>query len=465
MKRYGLTILMAVVLAGLASYVYWVELPSERTKTLAETQEKKLLPFEEKDISGLTVRTESGEVVLAPDEHRAWKITAPLQTEADSREVEALLRTLVLGKISRVVEEKTAALAPFGLEKPSTVLTVTAGSRKETLSLGDSGPISSTLYAMRASDPKILLTTLAPKDFLNKTLLTFRKKEVLRFEENRVERLRLTYPNSETVLYREDQAGQADKKKWKIRFPIEAEADQTAVRTLLFKLEALKALGFIDPGPQQASLLQQLTKPQAKITVHAAGADQTVKLFQLDPSSGEAYAVTTPEASIYRIDPAAIKELTKDLFALQDKRLLGVDREEIAMLAVKTREEQYVLINQNGDWVMEDQPGEKLDQQKVNLFVSRVVDLPAELRVVKEAGPLAPYGLASPSAELTATGKDGKMRGRLVLGARLGGAVGLAYAMGQGLPGIYQVRSDILTQIPTKRELVVKADQAADKKS
>ena len=458
MKRYQLTVLMGILLAGLGAYLYFVEFPAERSRDLTETRENKLLPFEEHEVTGLKVRTETGEVVLAPGEGRNWRISAPLSAHADTREVEALLRALALGKISRVVEEKTAALAPFGLDKPSVVLTVSAGTRQETLSLGDSGPISNTLYAMRASDRKVLLTTLSAKDVLNKTLLTFRRKEVLRFDQTQVDRLRLTYPGTEILLQQVPLSGQPKqtaKKKWMVRYPIETQADQIEVRRLLMKLEDLKALGFVDPGPRHAVLLQRLTKPDLKITLGAAGGDQTVKLFQLDPASGEAYAVTTAESPIARINPMAIKDLTKDLFTLQDKRLLGVERDEVARLAVKTREEQYVLLNRNGEWILEDQPDQKLTQETVDLFVSRVVDLPAELRVIKHTGPLAPYGLSSPAAEFTATDKDGKPLGRVVLGTREGG---LVYAMGH-LPGLYQARPDLLTQIPAKRDLAASSDK------
>ncbi len=458
MKRYWFTILLAVVLAGLGAYLYVVELPEQRTQVLSETQEKKIVPFELDEITGLSVRSDQAEIVLAPGENRTWKITAPLQTDADSREVDSLLRALVLGKVSRVVEEKAAALAPFGLEHPSVVLTVRAGSRQESLSLGDAGPISSTLYAMRASDQKVLLTDLAPKTFLNKTLMTFRDKQVLRFDQTKAERLRLTYPKTEIVLY---QTTENDKKKWKIRAPVEADADQNAVRTLLFKLEDLKALGFIDPSPEHAALTKKLTKPQVKVTVHVAGADRTVKLFQPDPASGEAYAVITAEAPIYRINPPVIKDLTKEVFALRDKRLLGIDLSDLAMLAVKTRGEDYVLINQNNEWALEDQPGEKLKQEAVDLLVSRVVNLPAELRVTEREGPLAHYGLTHPAAEFTATAKDGKRRGRVALGTRVGG---LVYAGGQGLPGIYEARADLLTQIPTKDELLAKSAQPSSTK-
>ena len=454
MKRYGFTILLALILAGLGAYRYFVDLPAERRQVLTETQEKKIVPFEMGEITGLSIRSDQAEVVLTSGENRTWKITAPLQTDADSREVDSLLRALMLGKVSRVVEEKAPALAPFGLEHPSAVLTISAGSRHETLSLGDAGPISSTLYAMRASDRKVLLTDFTPKAFLNKTLMTFRDKQVLRFDQTKAERLRLTYPKTEFVLY---QMAENDKKKWKIRAPFEADADQMAVRTLLFKLDDLKALGFIDPGPEHAALTKKLAKPDAKITVHVNGTDRTVKLFQPDPASGEAYAVTAAEAPIYRINPTMIKDLTKEAFALRDKRLLGMDLPDLAMLSVKTRGEQYVLVNQNNEWVLEDQPGEKPKQEAVDLFVSRVVNLPAELRVTEREGPLARYGLTHPVAEFTATAKDGKRRSRMALGTSVGG---LVYATGQGLPGIYQARADLLTQIPTRSELLAKAGQA-----
>jgi hypothetical protein len=119
---------------------------------------------------------------------------------------------------------------------------------------------------------------------------------------------------------------------------------------------------------------------------------------------------------------------------------------------VKTPTEQYVLINQQNEWVLEDQPTKDLDQQAADLFVSRVANVPAEERVVKQAGPLAPYGLVTPAAEFVATGRDGKIAGKLSIGSH---ANGLAYAMGQRIPGIFQIRADLLTQIPIKKELLV----------
>jgi hypothetical protein len=434
MVRYWPTVLLGGIFVGLGLYLHFVELPEQRTELVTATQAKQILPFEQAQITALRVRSHSGEVVLSQPPGRPWGITAPIQTDADQRQVQALLRALITGKVSRLVETHPVSLTPFGLDHPSTVVTVTAGDREETLSIGDAGPLSSTLYVLRASDEAVLLS--------------FRRKELLQFNQQETEQLRLTYPTTEIVLHGVEEK---PKKKWRIRYPIEAEADRTEVQALLFRLEDLKALAIVDPGPERDKLTPSLTKPKVKVTVHAAGTDQVVRLFQPDPASGEAYAQTNPDGPIYKISPSVLKELTKDLFALQDKRLLGVDTGDIALLSIKTREEQYTLVHDRDGWMLEDQPTEKLRQDVADLLVSRIVNLPAEERVLKQVGPLAPYGLVAPVAEFVATGKDGRVAGRLALGNQSGG---LVYAIGHRIPGVFQVRPDLLTQIPSRLALL-----------
>jgi len=451
--RYWPTLVMAFVLAGLGLYLYAIELPQKESHERQDSADKKVLLFDQQAISGLTIKTNRQELVFARTPEKGWVLTAPLSTDADQRQVQNLIRALVTGTVTRVVEDHPTSLTPFGLDDPITTITVLAGTARETFSIGNSGPLSSTLYVLRESDRKILLTNLAPKDFVNKTLMTFRRKDLLHLSQGDIDRIRLTYPITEIMLY---QGQEKPKSKWKLRYPTEGEADQTEVRTLLFRLEDLKALGIIDPGPERDALAQTLTDPKVKVTIHTADGDQTVKLYQPDQASGEAFAETSLTGPLYRINPTAIKDLTKELFAFQDKRLLGIDYTDIAMLSVKTPTEQYVLINQQNEWVLEDRPTGKLDQEATDLFVSRVANVPAEERVIKQAGPLAPYGLVTPTAEFIATGKDGKVAGKLSIGSH---ANGLAYAMGQRIPGIFHIRADLLTQIPAKKDLLAASSE------
>jgi len=453
--RYWPTLVMALVLAGLGLYLYVIELPQKESHERQDIADKKVLLFDQDTLSGLTIKTDQQELVFVRTLDKGWVLTAPLSTEADQREVQSLIRALVTGTVTRFVEERPTNLSPYGLDNPVTTITVAAGAARETFSIGDSGPLTSTLYVLRESDRKVLLTNLAPKDFVNKTLMTFRRKDLLRLSPGDIDRIRLTYPTTEIVLY---QGQEKPKSKWKIRYPIEAEADQTEARALLFRLEDLKALGIIDPGPERDALAKTLTVPNVKVTIHTADGDQTVKLYQPNPASGEAFAETSSTGTLYRINPTAIRDLTKELFSFQDKRLLGIDFTDIAILSVKTPTEQYVLINQQNEWVLEDQPAERLDQQAIDLFVSRVANVPAEERIVKQAGPLAPYGLVTPAAEFIATGRDGKIAGKLSIGSH---ANGLAYAMGQRIPGVFQIRADLLTQIPVKKDLLAASPEKA----
>ena len=453
--RYWPTLVMVLVLAGLGLYLYAIELPQKESHERQDTADKKVLLFEQETLSGLTITTDRHEIAFARTPQQGWVLTAPLKTEADQREVQNLIRALVTGTVTRVVEDRPTNLSPFGLDNPVTTVTVVAGTARETFSIGDSGPLSSTLYVLRESDRKVLLTNLAPKDFLNKTVMTFRRKDILHMSQGDVERIRLTYPTTEIVLY---QGQVKPKSKWKLRYPIEAEADQTEVRALLFRLEDLRAQGIVDPGPERDALAKTLTVPKVKVAIHTTDGDQTVKLYQPGEAGGVAIAETSHDGPLYRISATAITDLTKELFIFQDKRLLGIDYTDIAILSVKTLTEQYVLINQQNEWVLEDQPAEKLDQQATDLFVSRVANVPAEERVIKQAGPLAPYGLVTPAAEFIATGRDGKIAGKLSIGSH---ADGLAYAMGQRIPGIFQIRADLLTQIPKKNEFLVANSEKA----
>lgn len=452
MSRYRPTFLMLVILAGLGGYLYLVEFPAKQREEKQETEQKRLLSFPETAITELSITTAQRPIAFKLNAPGKWSIVAPLHTDADNREVQALIRALVTGTVTRTLDEQATALTPFGLDQPVTTLTITAGAQRETIAIGDSGPLSNTLYVLRASDQRVLLTTLAPKDFINKSLMTFRRKELLRFAQNDVERVRLTYPTTEIVI--DNMAKDKPRPSWKIIYPVEAEADQNEVRSLMFRLEDLKALGIIDPGPERDAVGTTLTTQKVKITLHTAGGDQSVRLYQPDPQSGEAIAQTTPDGPLYRMNPVLIKDLTRDLFNLQDKRLLGLDYTDVAMLSVKTRDQQYVLINQSGEWVLEDQPMMKVSQEAADLFVSRVANLPAEERVMKQSAPLAPYGLLAPSAEFVATGKDGKTIGRLTLGNRAGD---LLYATGQRLHGVFQVRPDLLAQIPSTTELLARS--------
>ncbi len=447
MNRLTPTIAMAILLGGLGAYLYFWELPQEEAQQQEERQGLKLVTIPEEDISGLTIRSPfPPDITLEKQADQRWRITAPLEADAQKQEVQGLLRALILGRVTRTLEETPSDLQPFGLEQPTLVVTVKSETNSETITIGDSGPISSTLYAMRKDSKNILLTNLAPKDFLNKSLMTFRNKDILEFDQDHVNRLKLTYPKEELVFYRSKKNG---KDWWKLRAPLESDADQIEMKVLLLKIQELKAIGFVDAGPDLTKTKSTFHTPDIQITLDLQGQDRTIQLHQPDPSSGEAFAITGQATPIYRITPLVIKDLTRDLFRMRNKRLLGLDEEQVALLEVKSEAHSYILARQQQDWILENQPQALINQQTLDLFLSRVINLPAELMISPQKSSKPSYGLTKPSAMFRATDMRGKAHS-ITIGTREGG---LAYAEGSGLPGTYQVRADILDQIPGPSDL------------
>ena len=455
MTSYRTTLLLAVLFAGLGVYVYTIDVPTMENHTIQQAETQRLLPFDYRDVTHLAYTTRTERILMSRDERNRWRIVEPVEARGDAREIENVLRALEIGKISRVVQEegpeKGAAAEQYGLKSPYVTIDLTTREYTESLALGDTGPLSSTLYAQRGSDQDILLTTLMVEDFRAKTLDTFRLKDILFFDRTQAERIQLQTPDH-TITLQRGAGFHGPVSKWHFTSPVNAPADKTAVGILLMTLEDLTATGFIDSRAEKEALLKKLDIPSFTATVHTKQQGHHAAFFKPPAPGEDAYAVTSSKDPIYRIPAHVLRELPSDVFHLQDKRLLGMEVEEIALLTVKTHDARYTLIQQHGEWHLEGKEAAPIDQQHVKLFVSRLVDLPAELPVSETKTNPERYGLTSPTIEIAGIDQKGRPRGRLTLGTR---EKGLVYATGAGLPGIYQTRSLILTQIPSPETLLV----------
>ena len=454
MSAYRTTLLLAVLFAGLGVYVYTIDMPTMERNAVQQTESQRLLPFDYRDVTHMAYNTRNERIRMRRDERKRWRIVEPVEARGDAREIENVLRALEIGKISRVIQEarpeEGTRAEQYGLKSPYVTINLTTHEYTESLALGNTGPLSSTLYARRGSDQKILLTTLMVGDFRAKTLDTFRLKDILFFDRTHADRIQLQTPSHNLTLQR-GSGFHGPVSGWNFTSPVNAPADKTAVGILLMMLEDLTATGFVDSQDEKEALLKKLAKPTLTATVHTNRRGHHVAFFEPVTPGEDAYAVTSSNDPIYRIPAHVLRELPNDMFHLQDKRLFGMEAGEIALLTVKSRDSRYTLIQQHGEWYLEGKEDEPVDQQRVKLFVSRLVDLPAELPVSETKTHPDQYGLMPAAVEIEGIDQKGRPRGHLQLGTK---EKGLVYAKGAGLPGTYQARSLILDQIPAPPTLL-----------
>lgn len=450
MTDFRTTIFLAIIFLALGAYVSTIEIPSMEAETAQRAEAQRLLHFDYRDVTSLVYTTQTERIAMSRDKRNRWQIVEPIEARGDAREIGKVLHALEIGRIARVIQEEGITPGQYGLHPPRVTAVITTGDTTETLALGDTGPLSSTLYAQRGSDETIVLTTLSVSDFRQKTLSTFRLKDILLFNPADAERLHLQTPDHTITLQRGTMVhGPAS--NWNITTPIQAQANNTAVGIVLTTLRDVTATGFIDATADKQALLDTLPAPWLTATVQTKRKRHSVTFFPPVTPDDDAYATTTATDPVYRIPSRTLTQLPREVFHLLDKRLFGMEGRDIALLIVKTRDWQYTLIRQHGEWYLEGNETGNVNQEKVSLFVSRLVDLPAEVSVSPTKNHPDRYALAPPDLEIIGIDRRGRRRGRLALGTR---EKGLVYAMGTGLPGIYQARSIILTQLPSPESLV-----------
>jgi len=443
-----ITVVLALIVLGLGGYILFVDIPQTRQFQKQETQERQLIPFDDRDITTITWATANETIHLERDDKWRWTITEPIRFPADNQEVRRILRALIIGKVKRTIEDGPATLEKYGLAPPYLTLTLNTPTTTQELALGDRGPFAPSLYVQTKADNQVVLTTLDVMTFAQKTLPNFRLKDLLFFDRERVQEVHIQHADTTMVMARV--AGvHSLSPNWMFTSPLKAPVDKITVGTLLMDLSGLTATGFVDAEEEKKRILGQPSRAHVGVTILEGSRTHYVSLYQFQDAE-KAYAITSNTGPLYEISPSILKPMTQGAFYFQDKRLFGMAINDLVMLEVTTPEEQYVLIKQHDEWILESNPNATLDQEVVNLFVSRVVDIPTEIAHPEGSTTSSQSGLDSPTATIRGRNRQGQKTGQLVLGKR---EKGLVYARGAALKGLYQVRSTILDQIPTQSQL------------
>ncbi|MGP0595192.1 DUF4340 domain-containing protein [Nitrospira sp. T9] len=443
------TLILALVVLGLGGYILLVDIPQSRQLEKQETQERQILPFDDRDITHITWAGPTETIRLKRDDQWRWMITEPMQSPADAREIRRILRALTIGKIKRHIEDGPTNLPAYGLDPPYLTLTLETPTDSQEMALGDAGPFAPSLYVQTKPDNEVVLTTLDVMTFAQKSLTNFRLKDLMFFDRDRVLELRIQ-DGANTMVMTRVAGAHSLTPNWMFKSPVKGPADKTAVGTLLLDLGGLAATGFIDAEEDKQRILSQPIRSHATVQVVEGSRTHHLELYHFGDAE-KAYAITSDDSPLFEIPPAILRPVTQGMFYFQDKRLFGMEIADIAMLTVHTPQDHFVLINQHDEWILEDNPSAAVNQEVVKLFVSRIVDVPAEIFHPDSSSASTDNGMASPNATISGMNRKGQEIGQLILGKR---ERGLVFAKGGSLPGLYQVRSTILDQIPSKTQLI-----------
>jgi hypothetical protein len=445
------TLVLLLVLAALGAYVYWVELPHEKR----QAEQKRLLVFDKDKVETITLTYPDHTITLERTGDRHWRITKPLEADADDTSVGNLLTAIGDAQITRTLEGVADKLASYGLKPPQAVVTLglAGGGTVPPLEVGKKTQVGFSAYARKDDEAAVLITGGALEAGLKKDVKDLRDKTVITFDEAQVRKLVLAKPNETVTVERQ---GEGD--TWRITSPATYPADASEVRALLASLRGIRAEDFVsdDPSPP----LQTYGLDQPRLTVHVfVGKDAAEKTLLVGTLHEEAnkktvYVKRAERPTVYGVAEYAVKNIDKDVGTLRDKTVLAFDTGKAAKLVVTRKDGAgFTLVKREGTWHLET-PGAGTERAPA---ISRFVEDAATLKggdvVAEHAADLSAYGLAAPDLTIAVSDQSGAPMGTL-LAARAAappkGGEAQAYATAGGSGVVFGVKPYVLERIDKK---------------
>ena len=408
--RFRNTLIALIVLLIFGAYLgvnYYFTKPLEA---------KTALNLKADEIAAINLKYPDREIVLERKAGEPWMISKPVEVKADQTVANNLARAIADCQITKTVEEKSDNLAPFGLEKPQVIVTVTdtKGKTRPGLEVGKTTPVGFSAYLKYTDKPAVMLTSSAFPSGMNKTLDQMRDRELMTFKMDDVRKFTIARDDgSELGIDR-------DGDNWKIVKPASYAADPTQVRQLLTTLGDSKVADFITDAPTNAAQYG-LEKPHLAITVYLGkgGEQQSLLLGFKQKESGKdgIYVRRGERAPIYTVAPWMMSSLDKSIFDLRDKTVLSFDPAKVETVNVNPNgKPQFTIKRAGGKWDLTEKGATSpADVPVVERFLDQIRDLKGNSIVIDPLKNPEMFGMDEPDLVVTLLDKDGKPVGQLKL--------------------------------------------------
>jgi hypothetical protein len=283
----------------------------QEQRVARDKEAKKVFHLKETDVSDLRLVRGKDEVRLVKKD-KVWRLTAPLETQADQAIVDSMLTTLArLRKERDLGAEKD--LKAFGLDKPGLVVQFTAKGQPHWLTVGAKAPGDQNYYALRDQDPRLFTISMGSKDSLDRQLLALRDKTLLAFITGEVKGLKVKGPKLAVTL---EKTGPRTW-RWVGRPDFRVRGDR--VEKLVREIHIARARDFLEPPPKNLAALGLVPDRRTEITVVTPAGDRTLWLGA--KKADALYARKSPEGPVMLVDATLAETIHKVLAALEDRRL------------------------------------------------------------------------------------------------------------------------------------------------
>ncbi len=399
------------------SHIFLIESSAldDLTKAPADLRDKTAVKFNPKAVSELRVVNDNAEALRCEKTGNTWTMTHPFSAKADIQEIETIFSALSSLQISTFEADDTingqnwkyTLKEKYGLQPPQ--LSVILKAREGTFGLQIGSPVPGNKNQLRYVKPihQNSVYTVVDNIYaqLNKTAFDLRDKRILDFQRTDTIRFEIQLQSTTTAHGMEKIVSVKNyDDTWLLtREPgnssSQIKADATAVDELLFGVDSLKAVEFVD-NPVKNLASYGLDTPRIRVSFTQRGEEASAVLLIGRYQGETVYVKSHDTVQISLVNRALIDKIATGVAWLRNKQILDFSIDDVNRLELKYEDVSLICQRLATNWRLISPVREDANNAEVNAIIYELDDLKVEefLPVVPDA---ATTGFNSPQIQIT----------------------------------------------------------------
>jgi len=436
MKRSTLIILLIAAVLGVI--VYFAEIKKGSAGPAATTDiSKPVFNFASSDIASITI-SKGGQNTVLENQSGKWVITQPLSAPADESAVNSLAGSFANSRVSRTLNASEDDIKSYGLDQPAVTVDLKLKSGEQhSVQLGNKAFSGLSVYGRVDGAQGVDLLPVAMLTDSDKSLDDLRDKSVFSASQYEINSLSLSNEHGQVTLNKESS-------DWKLKAPVEADADSSKVSSTLSRITSARAKEFVkDPSSDMATY--GLDKPKITVTARLQnGGEQTLNIGSKVEDSY--YAKNSSQQQIFKIESDLYDDLNLKAADLRDKGIVKLEKDDLTSVEIKNSNIKLSAEKaKDGKWLVKEPGDSKGKEFKIDKVLDSISTNKATEILDKPSSSVSGK-LSSPVVELHLTDKTGKTT-IVSISSADGDSV---YVSVKGRSGVYKVNKQLLDDLNVK---------------
>lgn len=294
-----------------AVYAVNKEILSALDKSVFDLRDQRVIDFQRTATKRFEIqRRGEAKIVCTKDLQGVWQIEEPVALNADAEVVDDLLFGIDSLKAVEFVAEQPASLKRYGLEDPSMrVSFFTPDGQPAVLLLGQMQ--GNMVYAKARNARHVVLVKSQLLELAGLGVAGLRDKQVLDFESEDAFKLTLRHGNVQLTCQKQGV-------NWRLVSPVQQDAKNGAVTSIIYRLNELKADKYFASAPSLD--VTRLNEPEVQATITLENLKEHTLQIGAANENDQRYArLRAAPDTVFLLEPSILDELRKTVADLRQE--------------------------------------------------------------------------------------------------------------------------------------------------